>query len=387
MTTCENMPERYRRAPGAAKAFSRRRVLALTLLAGLPFAARVAAAAAAATAVSSAPPRLPRDQLLLYRSRSGAVRTARSTRGWEVRRAEILRGFEAIAGSLPGRERRCPLELRILEESDEGSFVRRRITYQVEPGAWIESYLLVPKAALEGRRSRGVLCLHQTHAAGKKVVVGLGNSPDDEYGVELVRRGYVCLAPPYPQLADYQPDLERLGWVSGTLKAVWDNGRGLDLLESLPFVRRGGVAAIGHSLGGHNAIYTAVLDRRIRLVVTSCAFDAFVDYMGGDIRGWVQTRYLPRLKEYLGRPADIPFDFHELVGALAPRAFFASAPLGDTNFRWASVDRIAQAARQVYRLHRAEDRLVVRHPDGLHRFPAEVRQEAYEFMERHFGPA
>jgi pimeloyl-ACP methyl ester carboxylesterase len=260
------------------------------------------------------------------------------------------------------------------EEVDLGDHLRRRISYQVEPGARIESFLLIPKAALSGRRVRAVLCLHQTHAEGKKVVVGLGRSPDDEYGVELVRRGYVCLAPPYPQLADYWPDLDRLGWVSGTLKAVWDNARGIDLLESLPFVRRGGVAAIGHSLGGHNALYTAVLDSRIRVV-------------NGDIRGWVQSRYLPRLKEYLGRPVDIPFDFHELVGALAPRALFASAPLGDSNFRWESVDRIAAAAKPVYGLYHAEDRLVVRHPDAPHRFPPGLRREAYAFIERHLGSA
>src|SRR4030095_8782113 len=146
----------------------------------------------------------------------------------------------------------------------------------------------------------GALCLHQTHRAGNKVVVGLGDSPDDEYGAELACRGFVCIAPPYPLLADYQPDLQQLGYESGTMKAVWDNMRALDLLESLPFVRRGRFAAIGHSLGGHNAIFTGVMDPRIRVVVTSCAFDSFVDYMDGNITGWTQTRYMPRLHDYLG---------------------------------------------------------------------------------------
>lgn len=306
---------------------------------------------------------------------------------WSRRRAEVVRGFESIAGRLPGRERRVPLELRVEDETDGGRFVRRRITYQVEPGERVEAYLLIPRSALAGRRAPGALCLHQTHAAGKRVVVGLGNSPDDEYGVELAERGFVCLAPPYPQLADYQPDLDRLGWPSGTLKAVWDNQRALDLLDSLPFVQPGRYAAIGHSLGGHNAIFTALLEERLRVVVTSCAFDAFVDYMGGNITGWTQRRYLPRLKPYLGRPQDIPFDFPELVGALAPRALFACAPVGDTNFHWDSVDRIAAAARPVYSLFHAEDRLVVQHPDGGHRFPPDYRRRAYDFIERQLRSA
>src|SRR2546430_7140022 len=36
-------------------------------------------------------------------------------------------------------------------------------------------------------------------------------------------RSYVTLAPNYPLLAKYQPDLKKLGWEGGTLKAVWDN--------------------------------------------------------------------------------------------------------------------------------------------------------------------
>ena len=402
MTTCENTPERYRPEPPVAKDFStavpRREALsriiawpaAVALGLGRSGTALAAPAAGGTNAIVSPPKatrdgRLPREELLYYRDRSGQIRRARFTSHWLRRRAEIIRGFESIAGPLPGRERRCPLELRLEGEEDCGDFVRRLITYQVEPGQRIESYLLIPRSALEGKRAPGALCLHQTHAAGKKVVVGLGKSPDDAYGVELARRGFVCLAPPYPQLADYHPDILGLGWASGTMKAVWDNRRGLDLLDSLPFVKHGAYASIGHSLGGHNSIYTAVMDDRIRVVATSCGFDSFVDYMDGNITGWTQTRYLPKLKEYLGRPQDVPFDFHELVGALAPRGLFVNAPTGDSNFRWRSVDAIARAAKEVYQLYSAEDRLVIRHPECAHRFPPELRQEAYAFIEQQLG--
>src|SRR5258706_8456272 len=58
--------------------------------------------------------------------------------------------------------------------------------------------------------------------------------------------------------------------ICGTMKAIWDNIRGLDLLETLPYVKKGKVGAIGHSLGGHNAIYTAVFDDRIKIGRASC---------------------------------------------------------------------------------------------------------------------
>ncbi len=182
-------------------------------------------------------------------------------------------------------------------------------------------------------------------------VVGLGSKPNRQYASELAERGYVTLAPNYPLLAKYQPDLRALGWQSGTLKAVWDNIRGLDLLDSLPFVTSGAIGAIGHSLGGHNSVYTAVFDERIKVVVTSCGLDSYLDYYGGDEKvwlpekGWAQTRYMPKLAGYRGRLKEIPFDFHEMIGALAPRHVLIIAPIKDHNFRAESVDRIVASAK------------------------------------------
>ena len=213
---------------------------------------------------------------------------------------------------------------------------------------------------------------------GHKVVVGLGGRAGRNYAEELAKLGFVTIAPGYPLLANYQLDLDHLGYQSGTMKAVWDNTRAIDLLESLDFVIPKSVAAIGHSLGGHNAIYTAVFDQRIRVVATSCAFDSFLDYKDGDIRGWTSTRYMPQLLQYeLG---EIPFDFHELVGALAPRGLYVSAPLGDSNFQWESVREITESAKPVYSLYDVSASLVVRHPDSGHDFPEENRREAYAFI-------
>jgi dienelactone hydrolase len=191
----------------------------------------------------------------------------------------------------------------------------------------------------------------------------------------------VVLAPAYPIMANYQPDLHALGYQSGTMKAIWDNMRGLDLLESLPFVKKGKFGALGHSLGGHNAIYTAVFDQRIKVVVSSCGFDSYVDYMDGKIKGWTSDRYMPKLLEYQNRLTEIPYDFHELIGALAPRPIFINAPLGDTNFKWRSVDAIVNAASQVYRLYGEPQNLRVEHPDCGHDFPDEMREKAYRLLE------
>ncbi|MEP6664445.1 MAG: alpha/beta hydrolase, partial [Verrucomicrobiota bacterium] len=176
-------------------------------------------------------------------------------------------------------------------------------------------------------------------------------------------------------------DWRALGYESGTMKAIWDNIRGIDLLESLPFVKRGGVAAIGHSLGGHNSIYTAAFDSRIKVIVSSCGFDSYLDYQNGNITGWTSIRYMPKLLEY--PLTEIPFDFHEMIASLAPRAVFVNAPQQDTNFKWQSVDHVAAVARKIYRLYGAENNLRVAHPDCGHDFPDEIRAEAYQFISEH----
>ena len=193
--------------------------------------------------------------------------------------------------------------------------------------------MLIPKDVLAGKKKApAVLCLHGTdNVIGHGTVVGLGKKANRGYALELAQRGYVTLAPNYPLLARYQPDLKKLGWESGTLKAVWDNKRGLDLLASLPYVDHSrGFGIIGHSLGGHNSVFTAVFDDRLKVIVSSCGLDSFLDYYEGapknwdPEKGWCQTRYMRKLADYKGRLADIPFDFHELIGALAPRATCSS---------------------------------------------------------------
>jgi dienelactone hydrolase len=355
------------------------------MTAGLPL-----AVAARAVAQTTSPSRLDRLNLLTYRDDRGTVRPVRTGAEWQRRRSDIIAAMHTVMGPLPTGDKRAPLDVQISSETDCGSYVRRAITYASEPNARTPAWLLVPKRVLAGgAAARGILCLHPTDAMiGHDVVVGLGGRPNRAYAAELAERGFVTLAPSYPLLAKYQPDVRALGYASGTMKAIWDNIRGLDLLESLPYVAKGGFGAIGHSLGGHNAVYTAVLDERITAIVSSCGLDLYVDYYGADPqvwqpeKGWCQLRYMPRLLDYAGRLEAIPFDFAELIGALAPRACFISAPLRDANFRWESVDKIVAAARPVYALLGDPGALTVEHPDSEHDFPESIRQQAYMLFAR-----
>lgn len=325
--------------------------------------------------------RLPRNELLKFHKADGSVAEAKTPAEWALRRQEILDGMTKVMGPLPGAEKRCALDIKIEEETDCGSYVRQLINYAAEPGGRVPAYLCIPKAATNAKPAPAVLCLHPTDdKIGHKVVVNLGGKEHRHYASELAERGFVTISPSYVQLANYQPDLKQLGYESGTMKAIWDNVRALDLLDAMPNVEKtAGYAAIGHSLGGHNSIYTAVFDPRLKVIVSSCGFDSFVDYYGGNITGWTQDRYMPRLKDYLGHPQDVPFDFYELIAALAPRTVFVNAPLRDKNFKHDSVDRIVVASEPVRKL--LGGTLKVVHPDTEHDFSDDARFEAYRVIE------
>ena len=249
------------------------------------------------------------------------------------------------------------------------------------------AWLLIPdgpRAGGAGRGARPMLCLHQTVAIGKDEPVGLGGKPDLHYAMELARRGYVAIAPDYPGFGEYKIDVYKMGYASATMKAIWNNLRAVDVLCGLEEVDADRIGVIGHSLGGHNAIFTALFEPRIRAVVSSCGFNAFPSYYKGNIAGWSHKGYMPRLRErYQLDLAKVPFDFPELIGALAPRAFFTNSPLHDANFEVEGVRVAIDAARPVYQLLGVPDRLAAAHPDAQHTFPQAVREQAYEFLDRH----
>ena len=166
------------------------------------------------------------------------------------------------------------------------------------------------------------------------------------------------------------------------MKAIWNNIRGVDLLVALDEVDAKRIGVIGHSLGGHNAIFTAVFEPRLKAVVTSCGFTGFHHYYGGNLKGWTSARYMPQIREvYHNDPAQVPFDFHELIAAIAPRAVFVNAPLHDDNFDVSGVREVMSKSQPIFRLHDAEAKAKAVYPDAPHEFPNEVRGEAYDWLD------
>ncbi len=283
---------------------------------------------------------------------------------WGVRRAHIQAQMETVMGPLPDPSRRVPLDVQVSEEQDGGKYRRIKLSYAAEPGDRVPAWLLVPK----GLKKPGpaMLCLHQTNKLGKDSAAGLAERAAVHYAEHLAERGYVCLAPDYPSFGEYAYDFKNPAnpYRSGSMKAIWNNIRAVDLLETLPEVDVNRIGAVGHSLGGHNALFTAVFDLRLRAVITSCGFTAFHDYYGGKLAGWTSDRYMPAIRDVYGNDPDrMPFDFHEVLSAIAPRPVFVNAPLHDGNFAAAGVRRVIESADKVYDFLGGKGRLRVEYPD------------------------
>jgi acetyl esterase/lipase len=319
--------------------------------------------------------------LLVMRQASGPERPITSPLEWGYRRQQILQNMAQVMGPMPAADRRVPLDVAIESRQEAEGYERVRLSFAAETGDRIPALLLIPNNLAEP--TAAMLCLHPTHKLGKDQICGLGGDPDRAYAHELAQRGFICLAPDYPSFGEYPFDFS--AWTnrysSGTMKAIWNNVRALDVLEAWPSVDRDRIGCIGHSLGGHNALFTAASDQRIRAVVTSCGFTAFADYYQGDLTGWASDRYMPRIRDvYELSPRHMPFDFHEVIAAIAPRPVFINAPLEDDNFSVAGVRTTVQRVRPVYDLFAVPDRLRVQYPQGGHDFPSDVRNQVYQWL-------
>ncbi len=342
-----------------------------------------------------------------------SLRAPKSPADYAQRRFDTQFSMQTVMGILPDSHRRVPLDVKVESREETPEYTRIKLTYAAEPGDRVPALLLVPKKVKVdasglggeianrdkattnnrgfGGRLPAMLCLHPTNVDGKAQTAGLVGEKTRHYGHQLAERGFVCLIPDYPSFGDYKaydfkqkaPGSEQPLYESGSMKAIWNNIRAVDLLESLGYVDIDSIGLIGHSLGGHNALFTAVFEPRIKAVVTSCGFTAFHDYYKGDLKGWTSDRYMPKIRDvYQNNPDKMPFDFPEVLAAIAPRGIYINAPLHDANFDVGGVKKCIAAAQPVFDLLEAKDKLVVEYPDCAHDFPDEVRERVYEWLKK-----
>ncbi len=341
----------------------------------------LAGLAAVAVQAADRPSCVEATNVMSYLDEKGALQPVRTPEDWAKRREHILAGLQLAMGPLPDASKNVPLDVQLVEETGLAKVHRKRISFATEAGDRVPAYLLIPKGV--SGKVPGILCLHQTTAIGKGEPAGVGGSGNLHYALELAERGYVTLAPDYPNFGDYRLDPYKQGYTSATMKGIWNHMRAVDLLQAQPEVDPDRIGCIGHSLGGHNTLFLGAFDGRVKAMVSSCGFTSFSKYMGGDLTGWSHSGYMPRIASAYGKdPKKMPFDFPEVLAALAPRSLFLNAPEGDSNFDMSGVSDCVNAARPVYECLGAGDRLVFLYSKGGHDFDPAAREAAYAFLNK-----
>ena len=314
---------------------------------------------------------------------------------WRQKRLQILDNMQKGMGILPDRSGLPDFDQRITDSLSGNNYIRYTINFSVSENERVTAYLYVPDKVEKRKRFPAMLALHETDPIGKGSVDGQGSNLNLAYAKELAQRGYVVIAPDYPGFGDRKDyDFDKDRYQSGTIKGIFDHMRCVDLLQSLPYVDPDRIGVIGHSLGGHNAIFAGAFDTRLKIVISSCGWTGFGYYnvgekamerYGGRLGPWAIPRYMPLLREkYNLDEKKIPFDFDEIIASLAPRIFFSNSPVHDANFDVKGVKEGIRNALNVYKFLGASDNLQVYYPEAKHDFPAEIRIKAYELIDQVF---
>ncbi len=309
---------------------------------------------------------------------------------WESRRDTIqARLFETIGNPPISRNTRS---IEILDEEMLDGYIRNKISYLVGDGERIKAYLLRPKGLREP--APAILAFHQTVSCGKDEVVGLHGLPDFAYGHELALRGYFVLAPDhltageriYPGKECFDSSLfyeKYPGW-SMVGKNLEDSRAAIDVLCSLDYVDKERIGVIGHSLGGHNAIFAAALDERIKVTVSNCGFSVFSEEeerMEWSLEnGYI---FIPKLRRYFLENIDPPFDLHEVAALIAPRPWLNISSYFDEAYgNQEFLSEVGTQLLQVYNLYRESKAFgYYLHGNG-HSFPRSARELAYAWLDQ-----
>jgi dienelactone hydrolase len=310
---------------------------------------------------------------------------------WKQQRIDILtRLFETI-GTPPVK--RNTRDIKITSTDQQTNYARLKLNYRVGEGEKITAYLLIPDQLKQ--KGPAILALHQTVDSGKYEVVGLDGQPDYAYGHELAERGYIVLAPDYltagerifAQKAAFDSEPFYIQYPNWSMvgKNVEDTKAAVDVLYSLDCVDRDRIGVIGHSHGGHNAIFAAALDERIKVVASNCGFSVFteeeerLEWSLED--GYI---YIPKLRQYFLENRDPPFDLHEVAALIAPKPWLNISAYEDDAFgNQEFLAEVGTLLYQIYKLHNTPEAFAYYMHGNNHSFPDSARALAYGWLDRH----
>ncbi|MEX2141377.1 MAG: prolyl oligopeptidase family serine peptidase [Pirellulales bacterium] len=323
---------------------------------------------------------------------------------WPAERKRIEQGVFKIFGAFPKEKPSLDPQTHGKDE-DCGSYVRRKISIQVQPNDRMPCWLLIPKELLTNKPARrvpAIICFYgTTSGAGKDVTVGLsGRAPGTTpvrnlaFAIDIAEAGFVALAPDYlrdgdrikPGRRPYDTTdfYERFPDWSIHGKDVWDTMRAIDYLQTLDFVDADKIGMTGHSYGGHSTIFAAALEPRIKVAVANGPVSDFLHHgMHWAVpKGGGASQSLPAMRPYvLDHTLPIPVTFYEFTALIAPKPLLVGQAAGE--HRPMEEENYA-AVGEVYAALGHADRVRYLWYAGDHDYPPPMRKAAVAWFRHWF---
>lgn len=292
---------------------------------------------------------------------------------WRTQRRALLSAIRANAGSFPPPPSLDPQVHGVIRLP---GYEIRKITYQSRPGMRVTANLYVPDGP---GPFPGVIGVHGHHLQGK--IAGRVQ----ERGHLLALSGFVVLTidafgagerGSVPGKYEYHGAGigARLFDIGETLLGMqlYDNMRGIDLLQSLPNVNPDRIGVTGASGGGNQTMWLAACDPRIKAAVPVVSVGTFESYV---TRRNCVCEVLPNGLTFMEEWA--------ALGLVAPNALLLLNALRDCEtFSVPQMLRSFNDAARVYRLFGAEDKLVYQVFDMPHGYWPEMQRSMLGWFKR-----
>lgn len=263
------------------------------------------------------------------------------------------------------------------EETDD--YKRISFEFQSEEGYFVPCELLCPKE--KSHPLPTVICL-QGHSTGKHISLGHRIFDDDtesyvnrtSFAIQAVKNGYCAVAfdqrymgtagqdeKGSPQCIVNNAALPSLLMGRTAIgERVWDVQRVIDILEKhfCEIVDTEKIVCMGNSGGGTATFYSAAVDRRIYLAVSSCAVCTFDDSIVA--MSHCSCNYVPQIRNY--------FDMGDIGCLIAPRKLLIVSGKDDPIFPIDGAKKSYETTKAAFSELGVEDCCQMIVGDGGHRF-------------------
>jgi len=168
-------------------------------------------------------------------------------------------------------------------------------------------------------------------------------------------------------------------------KMVADTRAAVDAVAALAAVDPTRIYLGGYALGAKVGLITTAMDDRVAGVAAVCGVDAL--RLSGAEKGTEGLQHyshlhglLPRLGFFVGQENRVPFDFDEVLAAVAPRRALIVAPTVDHYTPLADVQLEVDRAKKVYARLGKEDALELQTPLAFNSFTPTIKDAVLDWL-------